>query len=109
VLRGGGRQAGLQGSSCGHRDAGSLLDLTSPEEYVPKVVGTGRHQQRELRPLRGREGTFGGDPGQFGLAHLGERLRGDVVGLGQDAEGAAPVVAGQLPRCALSVADEPGA
>jgi hypothetical protein len=90
VLRIGGRQPGLQGPRCGHRDAGGLLDLTSPEEDVPKVIGAGRHQQRELRRLRGREGALGGDPGQLGLTHLGQRLGGDVVGLRQDAEGAAP-------------------
>ena len=38
VLRIGGRQPGLQGSRCGHRDAGGLLDVTGPEEDVPKVV-----------------------------------------------------------------------
>jgi len=70
VLRGGGRQAGLQGSRRGHRDAGGLLNLTGPEKDVLKLVGAGGHQQRDLRPLRGREGTLGGDPGQFGLAHL---------------------------------------
>jgi hypothetical protein len=76
---------------------------------VPKVVGAGRHQQRELPRLRGREGALGGDPGQLGLAHLGQRLGGDVVGLRQDTEGAASVVAGQLARYALDFADEPGA
>jgi hypothetical protein len=59
--------------------------------------------------LRGREGALGGDPRQFGLTHLGQCLRGDVVGLRQDAEGAAPVVAGQLARCTLGFANEPGA
>jgi hypothetical protein len=109
VLRSGGRQPGLQGSCCGHRDPGGLLDLAGPEEHVPKAIRAGRHQQRKLRRLRGREGALGGDPGQFGLAHLGQRLGGDVVGLRQDTEGAASVVAGQLARYALGFADEPGA
>jgi hypothetical protein len=108
VLRRGGRQPGLQGSRCGHRDAGGLLDLTGSEEDVPKVIGAGRHQQWELRRLRGREGALGGDPGQFGLTHLGQRLGGDVVGLREDAEGAAPVVAGQLVRYTLDFANQPG-
>jgi hypothetical protein len=63
VFRGGGRQAGLQGSRCGHRDAGGLLDLTGPTEGMPKMVGAGRQQQREFRMLSGREGPLGGDPG----------------------------------------------
>jgi hypothetical protein len=108
VLRGGSSQAGLKGSDGGHRDAGGLLDLTGPKKDMPKVVGAGRQQQRGLRLLNGREGALGGDPGQFRLAHLGQRLRADVVGLREDAEGAAPVVAGQLTRRALGVADEPG-
>jgi hypothetical protein len=108
VLRVGISQAGLKGSRRGHRDAGGLVDVTGPKEGMPKVVGAGRHQQRGLRLLNGREGTFGGDPGQFGLAHLGQRLRGDLVGLREDTKGAAPVVAGQLKGCALGVADEPG-
>jgi hypothetical protein len=107
VLRIGGRQPGLQGPRCGHRDAGGLLDLTSPEEDVPKVIGAGRQQQRKLRRLRGREGALGGDPGQFGLTHLGQRLGGDVVGLRQNTEGTVPVVAAQLARCMLGFADEP--
>jgi hypothetical protein len=109
VLRIGGRQPGLQGPRCGHRDAGGLLDLTSPEEDVPKVIGAGRQQQRKLRRLRGREGALGGDPGHFGLTYLGQRLGGDVVGLRQNTEGTAPVIASQLTSCTLRLADESGA
>ena len=76
---------------------------------MPKVIGAGRQQQRKLRRLRGREGALGGDPGQFGLTHLGQRLGGDVVGLRQNTEGTAPVVASQLARYALDFADEPRA
>ena len=76
---------------------------------MPKVIGAGRQQQRKLRRLRGREGALGGDPGQFGLTHLGQRLGGDVVGLRQNTEGTAPVVAAQLARCTLGFANEPRA
>jgi hypothetical protein len=40
------------------------------------------------------EGTLGGDPGQFGIADLGQRLRGGVVDLSEDIEGGAASTAG---------------
>jgi hypothetical protein len=40
------------------------------------------------------EGTLGGDPCQLGIADLGQRLCGGMVGLSEDTEGGAAVIAG---------------
>ena len=59
--------------------------------------GTGRIPDHQHQPLR----ELGAWLDMFGLTHLGQCLGGDVVGLRQNTECGAPVVASQLTSCTL--------